>query len=74
MRKSRYSYSLIMTILNLDESGVSVSDLCHEHGMSTGICCKWRAKFFSMNASMMKRLKELKDENRRLKNIKKRQW
>ena len=69
MRKSRYSDSQIMTILKLNESGVSVPDLCREHGMSTAMFYKWRAKFGGMDASMMKRLKELEDENRRLKKM-----
>jgi putative transposase len=58
-----------MTILKLNESGVSVPDLCREHGMSTAMFYKWRAKFGGMDASMMKRLKELEDENRRLKKM-----
>lgn len=69
MRKSRYSDSQIMTILRLNESGVSVPDLCREHGMSTAMFYKWRAKFGGMDASMMKRLKELEDESRRLKKM-----
>ena len=69
MRQSRYSDSQIMTILKLNESGVSVPDLCREHGMSTAMFYKWRAKFGGMDASMMKRLKELEDENRRLKKM-----
>lgn len=69
MRKSRYSDSQIMTILKLNESGVSMPDLCREHGMSTAMFYKWRAKFGGMDASMMKRLKELEDENRRLKKM-----
>lgn len=69
MRKSKYSNSQIMTILKLNESGVSVPDLCREHGMSTAMFYKWRAKFGGMDASMMKRLKELEDENRRLKKM-----
>ena len=69
MRKSRYSDSQIMTILKLNESGVSVPDLCREHGMSTAMFYRWRAKFGGMDASMMKRLKELEDENRRLKKM-----
>ena len=69
MRKSRYSDSQIMTILKLNESGVSVPDLCREHGMSTAMFYKWRAKFGGMDASMMKRLKELEDENRRRKKM-----
>jgi putative transposase len=69
MRKSRYSDSQILAILKQNESGVSVPDLCREHGMSTAMFYKWRAKFGGMDASMMKRLKELEDENKRLKKM-----
>ena len=69
MRKSRYSDSQIMTILKLNERGVSVSDLCREHGMSSASFYKWRSKFGGMDASLMTRLKELEAENRRLKKM-----
>lgn len=69
MRKSRYSDSQIMAILKQNENGVSVPDLCREHGMSTAMFYKWRAKFGGMDASMMKRLKELEAENTRLKKM-----
>lgn len=69
MRKSRYSDSQIMAILKQNENGVSVPDLCREHGMSTAKFYKWRAKFGGMDASMMKRLKELEGENTRLKKM-----
>ena len=69
MRKSRYSDSQILAILKQNEAGVSVPDLCREHGMSSAQFYKWRAKFGGMDASMMKRLKELEDENRRLKKM-----
>ena len=45
MRKSRYSDSQILSILKQNENGVSVPDLCREHGMSTAMFYKWRAKF-----------------------------
>jgi putative transposase len=69
MRKSRYSDSQILSILKQNENGVSVPDLYREHGMSTAMFYKWRAKFGGMDASMMRRLKELEDENRRLKKM-----
>ena len=69
MRSSRFSDSQIMAILKQNEHGVSVPDLCREHGMSSGLFYKWRAKFGGMDASMMKRLKELEEENRRLKKM-----
>ncbi|WP_319557875.1 IS3 family transposase [Thiomicrorhabdus sp.] len=69
MRTSRYSNSQILAILKQNESGVSVPELCREHGMSSAMFYKWRAKFGGMDASMMKRLKELEEENKRLKKM-----
>ena len=69
MRKSRYSDSQILAILKQAESGTPVPVLCREHGMSSASFYKWRAKFGGMDASMMKRMKELEDENRRLKKM-----
>lgn len=69
MKKSRYTDSQILAILKQNESGVSVPDLCREHGMSDATFYKWRSKFGGMDASLMKRMKELEDENRRLKKM-----
>jgi len=69
MKKSRFTDSQILAILKQAESGVPVPDLCREHGMSSAAFYKWRAKFGGMDASMMARLKELEDENRRLKKM-----
>ena len=69
MKKSRYSDSQILAILKQAEAGTPVPELCREHGMSSATFYKWRARFGGMDASMMKRLKELEDENRRLKKM-----
>lgn len=69
MRKSRFTDSQIMAILKQAESGVPVPELCREHGMSSATFYKWRSKYGGMDTSMMKRLKELEDENRRLKKM-----
>ncbi len=69
MKRSRYTDSQIIAILNEAESGVRVPDLCRKHGMSDATFYKWRAKFGGMDASMMKRMKELEEENRRLKKM-----
>ena len=58
-----------MGILKQAESGVPIPDLCREHGMSAASFYKWRAKFGGMDASMMKRMKELEAENQRLKKM-----
>jgi len=69
MKTSRYSDSQILPILKQAESGTPVPALCREHGMSNASFYKWRAKFGGMDPSIMKRLKELEDENRRLKKM-----
>ena len=69
MRPSKFSDSQILAILKQNEAGVSVADLCREHGMSQGSFYKWRAKFGGMDASLMKRMKELEAENKRLKKM-----
>jgi putative transposase len=69
MKKSRYSDSQIMAILKQADAGTPVPELCREHGMSSASFYKWRAKYGGMNASMMSRLKEPEDENRRLKKM-----
>ena len=58
-----------MAMLKQAEAGTSVPELCREHGMSSATFYKWRAKYGGMDASMVKRLKELEDENRRLKKM-----
>ena len=69
MKKSKYSDSQIMAILKQAEAGSPVPELCREHGMSSATFYKWRSKYGGMDASMMSRLKELEDENRRLKKM-----
>ena len=69
MKKSRYSDSQIIGILKQAEAGTAVPDLCREHGMSSATFYMWRSKYGGMDVSMMKRLKELEDENRRLKKM-----
>ena len=69
MKKSRYTDSQILSILKQNESGTSVPDLCREHGMSNATFYKWRSKYGGMDTSLMKRMKELEDENTRLKKM-----
>jgi putative transposase len=69
MKKSRFTDSQILAILKQAEGGVPVSELCREHGMSSATFYNWRAKYGGMDVSMMKRLKELEEENRRLKKM-----
>ena len=69
MKISRFTDSQIMQILKQAEAGNSAPELCREHGMSSATFYKWRAKYGGMDASMLSRLKELEDENRRLKKM-----
>lgn len=69
MKKSRFSESQIIAILKQAEAGTPVPELCREHGMSSALFYKWRSRFGGMDASMMARLKELEEENRRLKKM-----
>jgi putative transposase len=69
MKTSRYTDHQILGILKQSESGIPVPELCREHGMSSATFYKWRAKYGGMDASLLARLKELEDENRRLKKM-----
>ena len=69
MKKSRFTDSQIIDALKRAEAGLAVPELCRELGISAATFYKWRAKFGGMDASLMARLKELEDENRRLKKM-----
>lgn len=69
MKKSRFTDSQIIAVLKQAEGGTPVPELCRTHGISSATFYKWRSKFGGMDASMMSRLKELEDENRRLKKM-----
>ena len=69
MKKSRYSDSQIIAILKKAEAGTPIPELCRDHGMSSASFYKWRSKYGGMDASMVSRMKELEDENRRLKKM-----
>ena len=69
MKNGRFSDAQIMGILKQAESGVPISELCREHGMSNASFYKWRAKYGGMDVSMMSQLKVMEAENRRLKRM-----
>jgi putative transposase len=58
-----------MAALKQAESGTGVPAICRELGISSATFYKWRAKYGGMDTSMMKRMKELEEENRRLKKM-----
>jgi len=69
MKKSRYSESQIVKILEEAEAGIPVEELSRQHGFSKATFYKWKAKYGGMSVSEVKRMKELEEENRRLKEM-----
>jgi putative transposase len=69
MKKSRFTDSQIIAVLKQAEAGTPVPELCREHGISSATFYKWRSKFGGMDVSMVARMKELEEENRRLKKM-----
>ena len=69
MRKRRFTEQQIIRVLKQVEGGRSVQDVCREYGVSQATYYNWKAKYGGMEASDIKRLKELEAENRRLKQM-----
>ena len=69
MKKSKFSEHQIIAILKAVEAGRSVRDVCREHEVCEATYYKWKSKYGGMQASDIRRLRELEDENRRLKQI-----
>ena len=69
MKRSRFSEEQIIGILKEHESGVPVAEPCRKHGVSDASIYEWKAKYGGMEASDVRRLKELEEENRRLKQM-----
>jgi len=69
MKKSRFTDTQIVGILNEAEAGIKVSDVCRKHGISNQTFYVWKSKYGGMSVSDIKRLKELEDENAKLKKM-----
>ena len=69
MRKSTFTNEQIIGILKEIEAGVAVKDACRKHAISEQTIYRWKAKFGGMEASDARRLRDLEDENRRLKQM-----
>lgn len=67
--KRRFSDEQIIGILKEHEAGVTARELCRKHGMSDATFYKWKAKFSGMEVSEARRLRDLEDENRKLKRL-----
>jgi len=69
MRRSRFSETQIVKILKEVEGGRTAKEVCREYGISSATYYKWKSKYGGMEASDIVRLKELEEENRRLKQM-----
>ena len=69
MKKSRYTETQIVKILKEVETGKLVKDVCREYSISDATYYNWKSKYGGMEASDIKRLKDLEEENRRLKQM-----
>lgn len=69
MRKSKFTEHQMVAILKQHEAGVKVADLSREHGISQATFYQWKAKYGGMDASQLKLVKELQEENSRLKRM-----
>lgn len=69
MRGKRFRTDQIIAILKEADAGIKVSELCRKYGMSDATYYNWKAKYGGMTVSDARRLKELEEENRRLKKL-----
>lgn len=69
MKKTRFTETQIVSILKQQEAGRSVKELAREHGISDATFYNWKAKYGGMEASDVKKMKDLEEENSRLKRI-----
>ena len=69
MKKKRFPETKIVSILHQQEAGKSVKDIAREHGISEATVYNWKAKYGGMEVSDVKKMKEMEEENARLKRI-----
>jgi putative transposase len=69
MKRSRFNEGQVVAILKEAEAGKAVADICREHGIASATYYQWKSKYGGMEASELKRVKALEEENSRLKKM-----
>jgi putative transposase len=69
MRKSRFTEAQIAMALRQGEAGTPVEDICRKLGISEGTYFRWKKKYGSLGVPELRELKQLRDENRKLKGL-----
>jgi putative transposase len=69
MKKKRFTETQIVSILHQQEAGKSVKDISRENGISDATFYNWKAKYGGMQVSDVRRMKDMEEENSRLKRI-----
>jgi putative transposase len=69
MKKSRYTEEQIIAAIRAQEAGEKTADICRRLGIHTHTLDRWKAKYGGLEVNEAKRMRELEDENRRLKHI-----
>jgi putative transposase len=69
MKRSKFTDEQILAIVKEGEAGRKVADVCRAHGITDQTYYRWKAKYGGMELSELQRLKQVEDENRRLKHI-----
>jgi putative transposase len=69
MKGTRHSEEQIITILKQGEAGLTTAELCRQHGITEQTYYRWKAKYGGMDSGDAKKLKQLEDENRKLKHV-----
>src|ERR1700738_3436406 len=69
MKGTRHSEEQIIAILKQGEAGLTTADLCRQHGIAEQTYYRWKAKYGGMESGDAKKLKQLEDENRKLKHV-----